>query len=100
MPPNVPTNDSVVPPIKIKAGCIGNQVTISWTPPPDAVGQGFLLELGICNGGFLLNVAYKTEVILINITDDENCSGDSFGTVRTFNKLGYSEEVIIPWPNE
>jgi hypothetical protein len=62
------------------------------------VDLAYLLELGICGNGFLYNTAYDTKINAFNLTDDENCAGASFGTLRTSNKLGYSTVVTIPWP--
>ena len=98
MPPNVPENSSVPRPTGVKASRGGNKVTVTWKAAPDAVGLGYLLELGVCSNGFLVNAAYEAKDITITFTDDENCAGNSFGTLRVFNKLGYSEAVPIPWP--
>ena len=98
IPANVPTNGSVPPPTGVKATRSGSTVTVSWNPAPSSVDLGYLLELGICTNGLLYNTAYSTKATAFNVTDDENCGGASFGTLRTSNKLGYSTAVNIAWP--
>jgi hypothetical protein len=98
IPANVPTNGSVPPPSGVKATRSGSQVTVSWNAAPSSVDLGYLLELGICTNGLLYNTAFSTKATAFNVTDDENCGGNSFGTLRTSNKLGYSTAVNISWP--
>jgi hypothetical protein len=98
LPVNVPTNESVPPPTGIKARRSGSNVTITWNAAPSSVDLAYLIEGGTCRGSYLLNVAYETTKTVYTLLDDENCTGDSFGTLRTSNKLGYSSAVVISWP--
>ncbi len=95
---NVPTNDAVPAPTNIQATRNGGMVTVTWNPAPAAVGLGYLVEARICMGGNLVDMAYNTGATSFNIPDDGNCSSGSNGTLRTYNKLGYSYGVPIPWP--
>jgi len=96
---NVPVNSSVPSAAGVKASRNGDKVTISWAAAPSAPELEYLIEAIVCtSNGYLLEVAYSTTKTSFILTDTEQCSGASFGTVRVANKLGYATAVKIPWP--
>lgn len=95
---NVPTNPSVSGPSNVNASRNGNNVTVTWNAAPPAVELGYLIEARVCLDGYLYDVAYNTTATSYTLRDDTGCSNKSFGTLRVFNKLGYSTAVTIPWP--
>jgi hypothetical protein len=62
------------------------------------VGLGYLIEARICNGTYLLDVVYSTTNTSYTLSDKSGCSGDSYGQVRAFNKLGYGAPTKLAWP--
>ena len=95
---NLPSNSDVPIPSGVSAERNGNNVTVSWNPVPDAPEVGYLLEVIVCQNGYSINAAYSTENTSITIADEQDCSGNSQGTLRSSNKLGYSAPATIPWP--
>jgi hypothetical protein len=96
--PNLYPRDDVPAPSGVSGERNGENVTISWNAVPEAPEVGYLLEVVQCLNGYLVNASYATENNSITLQDNTNCSGDSFGTVRSKNKLGYSFPANIPWP--
>jgi hypothetical protein len=96
--PSIYVNPSVPSPTSVKASRSDSSVTVSWNPAPPYVDLGYLIEARICNGTYLLDVFYSTANTSYTLSDKSGCSGDSYGQVRVFNKLGYSAPVKIPWP--
>lgn len=95
----VPENSSVPSAVGVSASRSGDKVTISWAAAPSAPELEYLIEAIICtSNGYLLEVAYSTTGTSFNLTDTNQCSSASFGTVRVANKLGYAGAVKIPWP--
>lgn len=96
---NVPSNSSVPAPSGVTASRNGGKVTVSWKAAPSAPELEYLIEGIICTeNGYLLEVAYSTTSTSMTLTDTKGCNSESFGTLRTANKLGYSSAVQIPWP--
>lgn len=96
--PSVITHPDVPGPSGVSATRSGDSVTISWDAAPPSEGLGYLIEARICLGAYLWDVAYQTQNTSYTIKDPQSCAGDSYGQLRVFNKLGYSESVKIPWP--
>lgn len=96
--PQLLTNPSVAPPVGLSAVRNGSKVTISWNAAPPAVDLAYLIEARICSGGFLFDVAETTTNTSYTLTDENGCSGDSYGQLRVVNKLGYSTAEKVPWP--
>lgn len=76
----------------------GDKVTVSWSAASPAVGLGYLIEARICLGSYQWDVYYSTTNTSYTITDPQTCGANSYGQLRVFNKLGYSNAVTIPWP--
>jgi hypothetical protein len=98
VPVNVPTNNAVPSPKGVSATRSGNQVTISWSAAPDAPELEYLVEATLCFDGYQDDVAYSTTNTSMTLSDDQNCSQDSYGRLYVANKEGYSKPVNIPWP--
>ncbi len=96
--PQLLTNPSVGPPSGVHATRSGDNVTVTWNAAPAAVDLGYLIEARICLGQYLWDVYYSTTNTSYTINDPQTCSGESYGQLRVFNKLGYSTAVRIPWP--
>lgn len=93
------TNPSVGSPNGVNASRNGNKVSVTWNAAPPAVDLGYLIEARVCTeAGYLWDMVFSTQATAYNINDYTNCGGGSYGQVRVFNKLGYSEPVKIPWP--
>jgi hypothetical protein len=92
------TNAQVPPPTGVHAMRNGDKVTVSWNPAPPSVDLGYLIEARICLGAYPWDKVFSTTNTSYTITDPETCGTASYGTVRVFNKLGYSTAVTIPWP--
>ena len=75
----------------------GGQVTFSWNAIPSAPEVGYLLEVRQCLNGVAIDAAYATQGTSLTINDSTDC-GNSGGTLRGKNKLGYSTPVNLPWP--
>ena len=95
---SVPTTDSVPPPANVQATRSEDNVTITWNAAPSAPELGYLIEATVCIDGYRIGASYSTTATAYTLRDDGDCSKSSSGTLRTFNKLGYSNGVTIPWP--
>jgi hypothetical protein len=98
IPVNVPTNNKVPSAKGVTAWRNGKQVTISWNAAPSAPELEYLLEATLCFNGYQDSVAYATENTSMTLSDDQNCSRDSFARLYVVNKLGYAKPVDVPWP--
>jgi len=96
--PPIYINPSVPAISGVKASRSGSSVTISWNPAPPSVDLGYLIEARICSGTYLMDVVYSTTNTSYTLNDKTGCSGDSYGQVRVFNKLGYGPPYKIAWP--
>ena len=95
----IPESGSVPSASGVNASRSGDQVTISWSAAPSAPELEYLIEAIVCtSSGYLLEVSYSTTTTSFNFTDAKTCGGESFGTLRVANKLGYAAAVKIPWP--
>ncbi|MFA9403956.1 MAG: hypothetical protein ACERKY_12945 [Anaerolineales bacterium] len=92
------THPEVAPPSGVNAQRNGDKVTVSWNPSPPSVDLGYLIEARICLGAYVWDMVFSTTNTAYTITDPKTCSTGSYGTLRVFNKLGYSTTVKIPWP--
>jgi hypothetical protein len=96
--PTLLTNPVVAPPTGVNAQRNGDKVTISWNPASPAVDLGYLIEARICLGAYPWDMVFSTVNTAYTITDPKTCATSSYGTLRVFNKLGYSTAVKIAWP--
>jgi len=92
------THPEVAPPSGVNAQRNSDKVTVSWNPAPPSVDLGYLIEARICLGAYVWDMVFSTTNTTYTITDPKTCSTSSYGTLRVFNKLGYSTTVKIPWP--
>jgi hypothetical protein len=92
------TNPQVAPPGGVHAVRSGDKVTVSWNPAPPAIDLGYLIEARVCLGSYVWDMVFSTTNTSYTISDPTTCSSASFGTLRVFNKLGYSTPVTIAWP--
>ncbi|TET84395.1 MAG: hypothetical protein E3J37_03790, partial [Anaerolineales bacterium] len=53
-------NPSVPAPTGVGASRSNDNVTISWSAAPPAVGLGYLIEARVCTGTYLIDVVYST----------------------------------------
>jgi hypothetical protein len=91
-------NPEVPAPSSVHASRSGDNVTVTWSPAPPAIGLGYLIEAEICSGAYLYEVVYSTTSTAFTLPDKTGCSSKSKGELRVFNKLGYSSPVKIPFP--
>jgi hypothetical protein len=96
--PTLLTHPQVGAPTGVHAVRNGDKVTISWNPAPPAIDLGYLIEARICLGAYLWDMVFSTTNTSYTINDPKTCASGSYGTLRVFNKLGYSTAVTIPWP--
>lgn len=97
----LPLSGFVNPPTGVSATRNGSEVTISWSPAdyiPVGDRRGYLLELYLCQNGFVGFYAYATEKTSFTVTDESGCSQTSSGLLYIAEKHGYSESTLIPWP--
>lgn len=92
------TNSQVAPPTGVNAVRNGDKVTVSWNPAPPAIDLGYLIEARVCLGAYPWDMVFSTTNTSYTINDPKSCATGSYGTLRVFNKLGYSTAVNIPWP--
>lgn len=92
------TNAAVPAPGGVSANRNGDKVTVSWNAAPPSVDLGYLIEARVCLGTYPWDMVFSTTNTSYTITDPTSCSTNSYGTLRVFNKLGYSTAVTIPWP--
>lgn len=91
------------PPRGVTAVRNGDEVLISWqqvemTKDDD---RGYLLELFVCQGGNYLwwTDSYPDQFSTsYEVKDEAGCAQPSSGKLYTVEKHGFSEPVIIPWP--
>jgi len=91
------------PPKNVLAVRNGNEVIISWdrvemTKDKD---RGYLLELFVCQDGAFLwwTDSYPDQYTTsYEVKDEAGCPQPSTGKLYTVEKHGFSEPVIIPWP--
>lgn len=96
--PTLLTNPQVAPPTGVHAVRSGDKVTITWNPAPPAIDLGYLIEARLCLGAYSWDMVFSTTNTSYTVTDPKTCPSSSYGTLRVFNKLGYSTVVTIPWP--
>ena len=96
--PTLLTHPEVAPAKGVYAVRNGDKVTITWNPAPPSVDLGYLIEARICLGAYVWDMVFSTTNTAYTITDPKSCSTASYGTLRVFNKLGYSTAVTIAWP--
>ena len=96
--PALLTHPEVGAPSGVHAQRNGDKVTVSWNPAPFSVDLGYLIEARVCLGAYPWDLVFSTTNTAYTITDPKTCSTGSYGTLRVFNKLGYSTAVTIPWP--
>lgn len=96
--PTLLTSPQVGSPSGVHATRNGDNVTVSWSPAPPAIDLGYLIEARICLGAYVWDMVFSTTNTAITINDPKTCPTSSYGTLRVFNKLGYSTAVTIPWP--
>jgi len=88
------------PPSAVEAERSGIQVEVSWnrvnmTADDD---RGYLLEVGLCQGGAYLFFAVQTYDTRYTFLDETGCALPSSGLLYTVDKHGYSDPLAIPWP--
>lgn len=86
---------------KVWADRSGDKVTISWeavymTEDDD---RGYMLKVRHCVNGYLIDSVIATSQTSYTLTDEQSCSGESRGGVYVVEKHGYTDPVVIPWPN-
>lgn len=86
---------------KVWADRSGDKVTISWeavymTEDDD---RGYMLKVRHCVNGYLIDSVIATSQTSYTLTDEQSCSGDSRGGVYVVEKHGYTDPVVIPWPD-
>jgi hypothetical protein len=92
------------PPKNVRAARKGDQVTITWdkvwmTEDDD---RGYLIEAWVCQNGAYLwwTAGFENQFTTsYTVTDDDSCSLPSSGKLYTVEKHGFSEPVVIPWPD-
>ncbi|MBG0771133.1 MAG: hypothetical protein H0S82_05455 [Anaerolineaceae bacterium] len=92
------------PPNNVRAYRKGDQVTITWnkvwmTEDDD---RGYLIEAWVCQNGAYIwwTVGFPDQYTTsYTVTDDNTCSMPSSGRLYTVEKHGFSDPVIIPWPD-
>ncbi len=94
--PPLPTNSGVASPGSPNASRNGSTVNLSWSAAASV--EGYLIEARVCSNGFLIDIAVTTTGTSYSLNDATSCSGDSYGRVYAFNKLGYSPPAIFAWP--
>lgn len=88
------------PPQNVRAVRQGNIVTVYW----DAVwmteddDRGYLLEVRVCQNGFLIDIPVHTNNTSYAFDDAPDCDSPSYGQIYTVEKHGYVAPVPIPWP--
>jgi hypothetical protein len=88
------------PPTNVKTVRNGEKVTVSWdrinmTQDKD---RGYLIEATVCQNGFLVWMAVRTDNVFYEFTDQGGCSGSSSGLLYTAEKHGYTDPVVLQWP--
>lgn len=97
----LPLSGFVSPPTGVSAVRAGTEVTISWAAAdyiPVGDRRGYLVELYLCQNGFVGFYAYGTENTSITVKDESGCGQASSGLLYIAEKHGYSEPTLIPWP--
>ena len=87
-------------PKKVGAVRHGDQVTVNWrrlnmTEDDD---RGYLIEAVVCQNGYLIDVAVRTDDTSYSLLDEKGCDGKSSGRLYAVEKHGYVDPVIIHWP--
>jgi len=80
----------------------GDQVIVSWDPVNMTVDddRGYLLEVNICQNGYLIWMAVHTNRGSYQFTDQPGCGGVSSVLLYAVEKHGYVDPVQVPWPQE
>jgi hypothetical protein len=87
-------------PTGVTATRSGSEVTVRWnkvwmTQDDD---RGYMLEVNVCQNGFLIWMAVATNDTFYTFTDEQGCAVASSGCLFTVEKHGYTDPVPIPWP--
>ena len=88
------------PPQNVRATRDGENVYVTWdvvwmTLDDD---RGYLLEVRVCQNGFLIDIAVRTTGTSYWFDDTQDCNSASYGQIYTVEKHGYVAPVPIPWP--
>ena len=94
------------PPKAVEAWREGNLVTVMWSSiwMTEDDYRGYLVEAWVCHNRQLyftpvgyngVNVAHPAVVI----PDEPGCSEPSSGRLYATEKHGYTQWILIPWPN-
>jgi hypothetical protein len=99
----LPFAELYLPPSNVRASRNGDEVMIAW----DAVwmttddDRGYLIEAWLCQDGQLIFTPLQTthwQDAQIFVNDEAGCLEPSGGRLYTAEKHGYTQWVLIPWP--
>jgi hypothetical protein len=88
------------PPEDVQAARDGDQVIVTWNRVDMTLDddRGYLIEATVCQDGTSVWVVIQTNENYYEFTDEQDCSGTSYGKLYTVEKHGYTDPVDIPWP--
>lgn len=99
----LPFGELYQPPTNVRASRNGDQVTIAWDPVWMTTDddRGYLIEAWLCQDGQLiftpLSTTHYTETT-ITVQDEAGCMQPSGARVYTAEKHGYTQWILVPWP--
>lgn len=99
----LPFGELYQPPTNARASRNGDDVAIAWDPVWNTIDddRGYLIEAWLCKDGQLIFTPLQTthwEETSIIVQDEAGCFEPSGGRLYTAEKHGYTQWVLIPWP--
>lgn len=96
----LPKTGFYFPPRGVNATRFDDEVVVAWEDIPMSLDddRGYLIEAWVCQDGQHIFTALQTFETIINIVDEQGCDEVSSGRLYGAEKHGYTNWVVIPWP--
>jgi hypothetical protein len=96
----LPFGELYQPPKNVRATRNGDEVMIAWDPVwmTEDDYRGYLIEAWLCRDGQLIFTPVRSDETMIVLIDEPGCMQPSSGRLYTAEKHGYTQWVLIPWP--
>lgn len=96
----LPKSDLYSPPIDPSAQREGDRVIINWTPVwmTEDDDRGYLIEAWVCRDRQIIFTPIHVNWPPAYVIDEPGCSRPSSARLYTAEKHGYTQWVLVPWP--
>lgn len=96
----LPLSDLYRPPTNVSATREGDRVIISWTPVwmTEDDDRGYLIEAWVCKDRQIVFTPIHVDHPPAYVIDEPGCPRESSARLYTAEKHGYTQWVLVPWP--